>query len=111
MAIEEKKRHKFSVHMDDFVRFLIAKTDDSNCAGCGSASWTIIGSDETEMAYRLTTALRDGVRPTYLNCFGIYCNECGFVRQHLARKVREWVDNNPTQEQLEFDEVITDDLE
>lgn len=111
MSDEEKKIHKFSTTMDDFVRFLIAKTDDSKCSGCGSKSWTVIGSDQTQMAYRMVTPMRDGPSPTYLNCFGIYCNECGFVRQHVARKVKQWVEENPVQEQLDLDEIDDDDLE
>ncbi|TWC11419.1 hypothetical protein FBY06_1448 [Pseudomonas sp. SJZ085] len=111
MSDNEKKVHKFSTTMDDFVRFLVAKTDDAKCPGCGSKSWTIIGSDETEMAYRLTSTMRDGAKPTYLNVFGIYCNECGLIRHHLARKVKAWANENPEQEQLELDEISEDDLE
>lgn len=111
MSIEDVKHHKFSVTVEDFIRFLEAKTFESECPACHTANWTVIGSGENEMTYRLITPMRDGPRPNFVNFLGIYCNECGFVRQHLAKVVRRWVDDNPEPEQLELDEMATDDNE
>ena len=111
MTDEGVKRHKFSVTVDDFIRFLEEKSFESKCPSCGSAAWTVIGSGATEMTYRLITQMRDGPSPTYLNSLGIYCNECGFIRQHIAKVVKRWVDENPEPEQLELDEMTTDESE
>lgn len=105
MSEENAQPHKFSVSMDDFIRFLVSKTNDSVCPACGTGHWTVIGSATNDMAFRMVTQLRDGPSSTQINTFALSCNECGFVRQHLARKVREWVDSNPHQEQLELEDL------
>ncbi len=104
--------HKYSVNMDDFIRFLEEKTEGSKCPACWSDTWVLIGSADNEMAFRHVTPLRDGPRTsTTFSEFGIYCDNCGFVRQHLARFVKQWVDNNPVQEQMELDEIDQNDGE
>lgn len=105
------KLHRYSVTTDDFIRFLEEKSYESTCPACQSAAWTIIGSSANNMAYRLVTPLRDGPSPNQMNCFAIHCNECGFIRQHLAKVVKRWVDENPEPEQLELDEMADDDFE
>ncbi|MFJ7790673.1 hypothetical protein [Pseudomonas sp. NPDC096925] len=114
MSEEEVPKHRYAVSIDDFLRFLVEVTGDTTCPACGNEQWTMIGTNQTDSAYRLYTSLRDGKGQKALNTFAIYCNECGFVRQHLARIVREWVDKNPAPEQLELenlDEAGPDDSE
>lgn len=103
-----KTKHRFSVDVDDFVRFLEAKTLDRKCPACGTAHWTVIGPAEGA-TYRVTAPLRDSETKHQLSMFAIHCVECGFVRQHYARVVKDWVKDNPRPEQLEFDEILGDD--
>ncbi len=111
MSDESALPHRYSVSIADFVRFLEAKTADSPCPGCETRVWTVVGSAANGMSYRLVTNLRDGPTATHLSTLAIYCNECGYIRTHWARKVREWVDENPQQAELEFEEAPEDDSE
>ncbi|HCF7312658.1 TPA: hypothetical protein NIJ62_003520 [Pseudomonas aeruginosa] len=114
MSEENNEAHRFSVSMEDFIRFLEAKTGESDCPACKGETWTVIGVDKTDISYRLVTSLRDGSGPVTLSTFGVYCNNCGYIRQHLSRKVKDWVLENPGPEQLvlsEFDEADDNDVE
>ncbi|KAB0502795.1 hypothetical protein [Pseudomonas lini] len=108
---EIQNTRQFAVSAHDFVRFLEAKTLDSPCPACSFQGWTVIGSSKNGSTYRLATPLRDGPKPSQVSTFAIYCNECGFVRHHLSRKVREWIDENPEPEQLDLEEVSEADFE
>ncbi|MCU7240384.1 hypothetical protein [Pseudomonas peradeniyensis] len=109
MAEKSPPNHRWSVTIDDFVRFLVAKTGDAKCPACGNGQWTILGSGETNHAYRVNTSLRDGGATKALNTFAIFCDECGYAREHLSRIVKLWVEQNPGPEQLELDDL--DDLD
>ncbi len=111
MSDESASPHRYSVSISDFVRFLEAKTADSPCPVCQTRVWTVVGAPSNGMSYRLVTNLRDGQKATHFSTLAIYCNECGYIRTHWARKVREWVDENPQQAELEFEEVPEDDSE
>ena len=106
-----EKKHKFSVTANEFVRFLEFKTPDSDCPACQSKKWTVVGSSANGMAYRFVTNLRDGPSASHISTFAIYCNECGYIRHHWARKVNEWVNANPDQLDIEFEEGVNDDAE
>lgn len=101
------KRSPLSVSSNDFVRFLEEKTLDSICPACKADEWTVVCpfSDEGDDndTYRLVTPLRDGVKPTQISTFAIYCDNCGYIRQHLTRVVRNWANENPLEPELDFD--------
>ncbi|MCF1487552.1 hypothetical protein LZ838_09275 [Pseudomonas sp. AA27] len=105
---EERKVHRFTTTMDDFIRFLEAKTGESRCPVCNFQRWVVLGAPSTETSYRMVTTLRDGAKPTFLSSFSVYCSNCGFIRQHIARVVKEWVDENPPPEQLELEDLDED---
>ncbi|MFS1292062.1 hypothetical protein ACLRDI_30580 [Pseudomonas piscis] len=105
-------RPPLSVSSDDFVRFLEANSSDADCPVCGKTEWTIIcpfteGSD----TYRLVTSLKDGHKPMNVSTFALYCDHCGYFRQHLAKVVKKWVDNNPQNPELDFGASDADELD
>ena len=97
-------RSKRAVATSDFIRFLEAKNPDSNCPVCQSATWTVVcpygGEGDT---YRLVVPMRDGSKPMTISTFAIFCDSCGYVRQHLARTVQRWVTENPLEPELDFE--------
>lgn len=107
---EEKKEvtvkgSPLTVSAFDFVRFLEDKTLDSSCPACKLDEWTIICPyDDEADAYRLITPLRDGKKPTQISTFAIFCDNCGYVRQHMSRVVRSWANENPVEPELDFDQ-------
>ncbi|GLO27609.1 hypothetical protein PPUJ21368_54400 [Pseudomonas putida] len=111
MAIKEAKhmhgRHVFSVTAEDFAEFLQEKTPESICPACGHDDWTVICPPQSESgnAFRMRITLTDGPRPASMSVLGIYCDHCGYIRSHMARVVRTWVDDR----QLDLD--LDDDLE
>jgi hypothetical protein len=103
--------HKFAVSGDDFIRFLREKTDEVACPACASNEWTIFSLTEPDQAYRLITPLKSAAHSSFVNMLALYCDECGYVRHHLARIVKEWVTQNPeAQGQLELDEPENDPI-
>lgn len=111
-TIKQPERSKLSVTSDDFVRFLEAKNPESDCPVCGEETWTVICPFDHEDAhdtYRLVTRLKDGSRPMTVSSFGLFCDSCGYLRQHVAKVVRQWVDDNPIEPELEFEPSPTDE--
>lgn len=106
-----KQQHRYAVTTNEFVRFLESKTPESACPGCQSKDWTVVGSAANGMAYRFVTNLRDGPAASHISTFAINCDECGYVRHHWARKVKEWVTANPVQQEIEFEEGVDNDAE
>ena len=99
-------KSKFSISSQDFVRFLEAKTLGSICPACEEDKWTIVCPADPEGlsdSYRLLTPLKDGERAMNMSTFAIFCDNCGFVRQHLSRSVRKWVDENPVNPELDLE--------
>lgn len=105
---ENPKDHKLAVSTDDFIRFLEAKSLEASCPSCQSQQWTVIGSVDTDTPYRLSTPAKTSLKATNLLTYAIFCVECGFVRNHMARVVKAWVDENPA-EQTEMDFGKDDD--
>lgn len=97
-----QKMHRFATKSSDFVRYLEHKTTKNDCPACGNGTWTVVCSDNG-YTYRVTSVIKDGERPTMFSTFVLYCNECGFVRHHLARKVSNWVSENPEQPELDLE--------
>lgn len=107
----DKKKHMFTVTSDDFIRFLEAKTPESDCPACGFDEWTVIcPSGEDTNTYRLVTSMKDGLKPMHINTFAIHCKECGYVRHHLSRFVKAWVEDNPMEPELDFFERDAEDM-
>ncbi len=97
-------RSRRAVATADFVRFLEAKSPDSDCPVCGSSAWTVVcpyGGEQD--VYRLVVQMRDGLRPMTISTFAIFCDSCGYIRQHLARTVQKWAEENPIEPELDFE--------
>lgn len=103
MSALKSDRERFSVQMDDFIRFLEEKTASTTCAACGQNEWTLFGRADTDVAFRAITPLLDGPEEESTSSFVLFCNNCGFIRHHMAKIVRDWVDSNPAPEQLDLD--------
>lgn len=107
---ETEKKSKFTLDSDEFIRFLEFKTPESICPACGHDEWTVIcPSGENTNNFRLVTLMRDGPKPIHLNTFAIFCKNCGFIRQHLSRFVREWAEENPVEGELDFGDADAED--
>lgn len=103
MSDEElPKVHRFATKSSDFVRFLEQKTTKNDCPTCGNEVWTVVCADNG-YTYRLTSILRDGEKQNTFSTFALFCNECGFVREHSARLVSHWVKENPEQPELDLE--------
>lgn len=105
-ALTLKGRSVLTVTAKDFAEFLTEKSAESICPSCGADEWTIVCPPEDESnAFRLMTAMKDGIRPAWISMFAIYCDNCGYVRHHAARVVKSWVDDN----QLALDLITPED--
>jgi len=108
-TLKTPKRSTFATGITDFVRFLEAKSPESDCPVCGGSTWTVVCPfDDDADTYRLVTSLKDGNRPMSLSTFALYCDECGYVRQHISKVVKKWVDENPIELELDFDSPPVD---
>jgi hypothetical protein len=38
-----------------------------------------------------------------ISTFAIFCDSCGYIRQHLARTVQKWAEENPIEPELDFE--------
>ncbi|WP_321837918.1 hypothetical protein [Pseudomonas kulmbachensis] len=98
------KRSLFATKVSDFVRFLVAKTPETDCPVCNGSTWTVVCPfDDDADTYRLSTPLKDGNRPMAVSTFALYCDSCGYLRQHSSKVVSKWVADNPIEMELDFD--------
>ncbi|MBF8730476.1 hypothetical protein IRZ59_08445 [Pseudomonas guariconensis] len=111
MSARKSDHERFSVQMDDFIRFLEEKTSSTSCAACGNDLWTILGWADTDVTFRAITPLLDGPKEESASTFALFCNNCGFLRHHMSKVVRDWVDSNPAPEQLDLDGLSGNDSE
>ncbi|WP_095083361.1 hypothetical protein [Pseudomonas sp. Irchel s3h17] len=103
LSSQKQKRSSLATAADDFVRFLEAKSPESDCPVCDGDSWTVIcPTYDHADTYRLVTSLKDGSRPQSVSTFAIFCDNCGYFRQHLTRVVKKWTDENPVEPELDF---------
>lgn len=92
-TVHTPEQHVYTVKADEFAQFLVEKTPESNCPACGHNHWTVICPPPGEQnAYRMRIQLADGPRSGSMSLLGIYCDNCGYVRTHMARVVRKWID-------------------
>lgn len=83
------------IEMDGFIRFLEAKSLQSKCPSCGSGTWVIVGDPETNLCSQLQIPGRDRGLMESLPVVCLHCENCGFIRQHMAHMVQEWIEENP----------------
>lgn len=100
--------HPYAVKTPDFVRFLEAQTEDKPCPACGSIKWIIIGPGDGGTTYLLRTSLRGGSKTSQVTTMALHCEDCGFLRQHVAKVVRDWVNCNPDQSEKDVDQEDID---
>lgn len=98
-----QQRAQLAVRTRDFVRFLNEKTPDSDCPVCGCDQWTVICPGPEGDAYRIVAPLRDGDRSLSLSTFALHCENCGYLRHHVSKIVKKWIDENPEEPELDFD--------
>jgi len=106
-----KELHRTS--SDDFVRFLKNKLPDSDpCPACGEDDWSVVCPRDDEDMYRLGLVVRNAPKPFYLSTFAYYCDNCGYLRQHVSKLVYDWVKENPMEDLSDtVDESGKDDSE
>ena len=56
--------------------------------------------DEDDM-YRLGQVIRNADKPFYLSTFAYYCDNCGYVRQHISKLVHDWAKQNPAEDEAD----------
>jgi Zn ribbon nucleic-acid-binding protein len=79
---------------DDAVRFLIALSPSSKCPACSEEKWIVPYADEEQQfAFLTPLVVSYGNEPAYN--LALECAKCGFVREHRARFVEEWIAANP----------------
>lgn len=93
------KPHRLTTTMKDFIRFLQAKTSNHECPACGNKMWTIAGFVGQENAARFNLKIEDVPNASSVSSLGCSCNECGFMRFHMAHVVHEWLEANPAAQQ------------
>lgn len=94
-----KRMTIMSVKANDFVRFLKNKTiEDDVCPICKTDSWTIICPTGEEPTFRFGTQVRNKEDMFYFSTFGYFCDNCGYLRQHVSSVVHKWVKENPAEE-------------
>ncbi|MDO1495788.1 hypothetical protein HND72_14505 [Pseudomonas putida] len=111
MSVRKSDRERFSVQMDDFIRFLEEKTGSTTCSACGKNEWTLFGLPDTDVAFRAITSFLDGPEEESTSSFVLFCNNCGFMRHHVSKVVRDWVDSNPAPVQPDLDGINDNDSE
>lgn len=82
---------------DQVIAFLRAKTPDgAPCPVCASQNWSIGREPLDYLTNRIMqksiarTVLDGTVTPTVL----LACNNCGYIREHSAMMITEWVRAN-----------------
>lgn len=85
---------------EDAIRFLVEKTDNAKCPCCGNPKWIVPFADEksTEV-FLMPLQVTFGNEPAYN--LALECSNCGFVREHRAKFIADWVAQNPSKEQNE----------
>lgn len=107
-----KRMTIMSVKADDFVRFLESKTvDDDLCPICETDKWTIICPSGEESTFRFGTQIRNVEEMFYFSTFGYFCENCGYLRQHVSSVVHKWVRDNPVIEADTVDVEGSEDSE
>ena len=85
------------IGFDDAVAFFEADCDDALCAACGKAELEIpTAKGNDDLCFLIKSGLSKGGSPV-LN-LEIECMNCGLLRTHRASRIREWLDNPPTDE-------------
>lgn len=84
----------------DAIRFLVAKTDKAKCPCCGSEKWIVPFAEGTdEVVFLMPLGATFGSEPAYN--LELECDNCGFIREHRAKFIADWIAKNPSQEKNE----------
>jgi uncharacterized Zn finger protein len=79
---------------EDAIRFLLAKTDKAKCPCCGSEKWIVpFAEGDDESVFLMPLGASFGAEPAYN--LALECNNCGFVREHRAKFIADWISQNP----------------
>lgn len=107
-----KRMTMLSVSPDDFVRFITSKADkDDICPICGKDQWAVLCSPDEQPVFRLGIPVRNRPEQYYLSMFGYHCENCGYLRQHMAWVVYEWVKANPAPGTEIIDSVDSNEMD
>lgn len=83
-----------NILFDDAVRFLMAVSPSSKCPACGEEKWIVPYADHAQKyAFLTPLVVSYGNEPAFN--LALECAKCGFVREHRARFVEEWISANP----------------
>ena len=107
-----KRMTMLAVSPDDFVRFITAKAaKEDTCPICNTDQWSVLCTPDDEPVFRLGTPVRNREEQFYLSTFGYFCENCGYVRQHMAWIVHQWVKENPAPGQEIIDSVESNEID
>ncbi|MBJ2270724.1 hypothetical protein JFT60_25430 [Pseudomonas sp. MF6772] len=85
---------------NDAIRFLTEKTDNARCPCCGAEKWIVPFADkESTTVFLMPLQAKFGNEPAYN--LALECSNCGFVREHRAKFIADWVAQNPSKEKNE----------
>ncbi|WP_338523337.1 hypothetical protein NUH87_26645 [Pseudomonas batumici] len=91
-----------SIDPDDFIRFLAEKAGDHDpCWVCKADDWVIMCANDGP-TYRFGIPSRNVEKTFYASVFMYYCQNCGFLRQHISKVVNSWVEENPANLELDL---------
>lgn len=82
------------LEFDDAVRFFLSASAHSPCFVCGTDSWQIPTRNDNMQLCMLTRELHEqnGER---IHTLAVECKRCGFIRQHRAEIILDWLNANP----------------
>lgn len=79
---------------NDAIRFLTEKTDKAPCPCCGSEKWIVPFADEDgTTVFLMPLSVSYGKEQAYN--LALECDNCGFVREHRAKFIADWIAQNP----------------
>jgi len=82
----------------DRVRRYFGETGfEYDCPVCHAEKWIVINGKNVEPAVILLSPAGDlrGSRPARVSTYSMYCDNCGFVRQHVRSVIDEYLAAHP----------------
>nr|WP_315448005.1 hypothetical protein [uncultured Pseudomonas sp.] len=88
------------IKFNDAIRFLTEKTPVAKCMCCGNEKWIVPFADvDGTTVFLMPLQATFGNEPAYN--LTLECSNCGFLREHRAKFIADWIAENPSQEKDE----------
>lgn len=109
---QPKRLTLFAITPQDFVRFLNSKLDESDtCPICKGDTWNVMCPDDGGPTLRIGLPVRNREKLYYLSTFQYFCENCGYIRSHMASVVNDWLKQNPAPDADEAEDVDVADTD